>query len=38
MHHYEQKNKFKGSESSEIRFLRSYGRDVGTMYFFTVFT
>ena len=33
MHHYEQKNKFKGGASDESRLLRSYESDVGTMYF-----
>ena len=36
-HQYEQKNKFKSSESGEISFLRSYWTHVGTMYFFAVF-
>ena len=33
VHHYEQKNKFKGGARDETRFLRSYESDVGTMYF-----
>lgn len=33
VHHYEQKNKFKGGASYESRLLRSYKSDVGTMYF-----
>jgi len=33
VHHYEQKNKFKGGASDESRLLRSYESDVGTMYF-----